>query len=226
MMSNSEITVEIIDRNYEIIKKRMICQMEDAIYRGKELIDSELNKGILDLITKPILKTFYNYWSNKELKGGTLKQIKVTLDSAKNLILNGNAAEDFDKIIEKSFPIYLSGDQTDLQCKKTHSDYSKLREINKKAYIAQVKGAIDMLKVTDPAQTYDDLVRLAFKDRESAYNSLSEQLDFTDECIKIVENDPSILKVPVAKNLILKILRKGFEKTKIDLNNDLDKSFK
>ncbi len=224
-MSYSKLTLEIIDRNYEIIKKRMISQMEDAIRRGKELIDGELNKGILHLITKPIVKTFYNYWSNKELKGGTLRQIKIALDSAKYLILNGNTAEDFNRIIEKSFPIYLSGDQTDLQCKKTHLNYSKLREINKKAYIAQVKGAIDMLKVTNPAQTYDDLVRLAFKDRESAYNSLSEQLDFTDECIKIVENDPSILKIPTAKKLILKILRKGFEKTKIDLKNNLNDTF-
>ncbi len=225
-MSNSESNIEIIDRNYKIIKHRMIVQMNDAIRRGKNLINKELDTGIFNFITKPFINAFYRYWSNKELKEGTLKQIEITLNSAKLLILNGNTPEYFNKIIEESFPIYLSGDQTDLQCKKNHKNYSKLREINKKAYIAQVKGAVEMLKITGNVQNYDDLVRFAFKDRETAYKSLSEQLEFTDQCIKIVEGDSSILTVPTAKGLILKVLRKGFEQTKLNLNRDLDETFK
>lgn len=225
-MSHSESNIDLIDRNYKIIKHRMIAQMNDAINRGKNLINIELNMGIFNFITKPFINAFYRYWSNKELKEGTLKQIEITLDSAKLLILNGNTPDYFNKIIEESFPIYLSGDQTDLQCKKNHKNYSKLREINKRAYIAQVKGAVEMLKITGNVQCYDDLVRFAFKDRESAYNSLSEQLEFTNECIKIVEGDPSILTVPTAKGLILKVLRKGFEQTKQNLNKDLDETFK
>ncbi len=225
-MINSEPSIEIIDRNYKIIKRRMIAQMEDAIRRGKNLINKELNMGIFSFITKPFINAFYRYWSNKELKEGTLKQIEITLNSAKLLILNGNTPEYFNKIIEESFPIYLSGDQTDLQCKKNHKNYSKLREINKKAYITQVQGAVEMLKITGNVQCYDDFVRFAFKDRETAYKSLSEQLEFTNQCIKIVEGDSSILTVPTSKGLILKVLRKGFEQTKLNLNRDLDETFK
>ena len=225
-MSETKPSAEIIERNYQFIKAKMLEQMRDAITTGRKLIDSELQTGIFDIITKPIVNAFYKYWSNKDLKDGTLVQIKTTLDAAKELIKNGTTQEIFEKLVDQTFPMYLSGDQTDRQCKKHHKNYKKLREINKKAYISQLKGAIDLLKVKETAHNYNDLVRIVYKDKETARISLTEQLDFTDECIKIVERDPSILSVITAKKLILKVLRKGFEQTRVRMNRDLDEIFK
>ncbi|GAH91269.1 unnamed protein product, partial [marine sediment metagenome] len=50
----------------------------------------ELNLGILNFVIKPIVKSFYNHWSDNEARVGTLKQIKIALDSAKLLIENGD----------------------------------------------------------------------------------------------------------------------------------------
>jgi glutamine synthetase type III len=225
-MSETKASAEIIERNYQFIKDKMLEQMRDAITTGRKLIDSELQTGIFDIITKPIVNAFYKYWSNKDLKDGTLVQIKTTLDAAKELIKNGTTQEIFERVVDQTFPMYLSGDQTDRQCKKHHKNYKKLREINKKAYISQLKGAIYLLKVKEAAHNYSDLVRIVYKEKETARISLTEQLDFTDECIKIVERDPSILSVITAKKLILKVLRKGFEQTRVRMNRDLDEIFK
>lgn len=224
-MSESKPSADIIERNYQFIKEKMLEQMHDAIDTGKKLIDSDYNGGLFDFITKPIVKTFYSYWSNKDLKDGTLIQIKTTLDAAKKLILNGGSTEAFNNAIETTFPKYLSGDQTDRQCKKHHRNYKKLREINKKTYIAQIKGAVDLLKVKEDAKSYNDLVRIVYKEREVARVSLTEQLDYTGECIEIVARDPSILNVPTAKKLIVKVLQKGFEQTRVRMNMDLDEIF-
>jgi hypothetical protein len=64
-----------------------------------------------------------------------------------------------------------------------------------------------------------------FETKDEAYDSLSRQLDFNDEGIRIVEEDPSILTVPTGKKIILKILRKGFEETKRELINRLDEIY-
>ena len=215
-----------LNRNYKILEQRMIDQMQISLNYGKSLIDSELNLGALNFVVKPIVKSFYKYWSDKDARIGTLEQIKVTLDSAKELVLNGDLSkEKFDRIIVKNFPIYLKNDQTDKQCRQDHKNYLRLKEVTKKCFETQVEESLLFLKVEEDIKDYSGLSRAAFKSKEKAYQALKRQLDFNDEGISIVEEDDSILKVPIGKNTILKVLRKGFELTKSQLIEELDHIF-
>lgn len=215
-----------LDRNYKILERRMIDQMQISLNYGKSLIDSELNVGTLNLIVKPIVISFYKYWSDKDAKVGTLEQIRITLDSAKELVVNGDLSkEKLDKIIVKNFPIYLKNDQTDKQCRQDHKNYLRLKEVAKKCFETQVEESLLFLKVEEDIKDYSELSRAAFKSKENAYQALKRQLDFNDEGISIVEEDDSILKVPMGKNIILKVLRKGFELTKNQLIEELDHIF-
>ncbi len=215
-----------LDRNYKILERRMIDQMQISLNYGKSLIDSELNVGTLNLIVKPIVISFYKYWSDKDAKVGTLEQIRITLDSAKELVVNGDLSkEKLDKIIVKNFPIYLKNDQTDKQCRQDHKNYLRLKEVTKKCFETQVEESLLFLKVEEDIKDYSELSRVAFKSKENAYQALKRQLDFNDEGISIVEEDDSILKVPMGKNIILKVLRKGFELTKNQLIEELDHIF-
>ncbi|MFW9818751.1 MAG: hypothetical protein ACFFE5_03995, partial [Candidatus Thorarchaeota archaeon] len=118
--------MDYLERNYHIVKERMIEQMEKSLELGRTLIDTELDTGILHFIVKPLIKTFYDYWAKNEAKSGTLKQIEVTLNSGKQLVLNGKIEDRFDKILEENFPKYLEADQTSQQCSKSHKNYEKL----------------------------------------------------------------------------------------------------
>ncbi len=217
--------MESIERNYKILEKRMIEQMDISLNYGKTLIDSELEGGIL-VILKPIVKSFYKYWSDKDARVGTLEQIKVTLNVAKELITNGDISkEEFDKTIEKNFPIYLKNDQTDRQCKKNHRNYKSLKEVTKKCFITQMEESIIFLKVNEEIEDYAGLSRAAFETKELAYQALKRQLDYNEEGIIIVESDSSILSVPVGKQIILTVLRKAFELTKKQLIEELDNTY-
>ncbi|MFX1454687.1 MAG: hypothetical protein ACFFDB_04870 [Promethearchaeota archaeon] len=212
-----------IERNYRILEKRMIEQMDTSLNFGKSLIESELDAGVLNVLVRPIVKSFYKYWSDKDARVGTLEQIKVTLDSAKKLILNSEISEEqFYRIINRNFPTYLENDQTDRQCKKDHRNYQALKEVTKKCFITQVEESILLLKVKDEITDYAELSRAAFGTKEKAYQALKRQLDYNEEGISIVEKDDSILKVPMGKNVILTVLRKGFELTKEQLIKELD----
>lgn len=204
----------------------MIAQMEEALEFGKSLIDTELDAGVLNFILKPMIKTFYNYWSSHDAREGTLEQIKITLDSAKTLLNNGKSEEKFEKIVEKNFQSYLGGDQIYRQCRKQHKNFKGLIEISKEKFTTQLRDAVMFLDVReDDVEDYDGIVRSVYKTKEKAHESLSRQLGFNEAGIKIVEKDTSILKVPTGKNIIIKVLRKGFEKTKSELFVGLDNIF-
>ena len=218
--------MDVIERNYKILEKRMIEQMDISLNFGKSLIDTELDIGALNIIVKPIVKSFYKSWSDKDARVGTLEQIRVTLDTAKELIINGDGSkEQFDRIISRKFPIYLENDQTDKQCKKNHRNYKKLEEVTKKCFITQVEESMLFLKVDQDVNNYRELSRATFKTQEKAYQALKRQLDYNEQGISIVESDDSILKVPMGKNIILTVLRKGFELTKEKLLEELDEIF-
>lgn len=216
--------MEFLERNYKIVEQRMVDQMELSLTYGKNLIDKEVNAGILNVIIKPIIKSFYKYWSEKEARVGTLEQIKITLNVAKELVSNGvNSKEKFDRLIDENFPRYLKNDQTDRVCKENHQNYKILKEITRKCFISQVEESLLFLNVKkDDIKNYNDLSRATFKTKEIAYQALIRQLDYNEEGIQIVKQDDSILKIPMGKKIILNVLKKGFDLTKKQLIEDLD----
>ena len=217
--------MDYIERNYKIVEKRFIEQMETSLSHARTLIDSELDAGVFNFIVKPIVKSFYDHWTNGAKKG-TREQIRLALDSAKELVTNGNnSRENFDKIIEKNFPSYLDNDQTNIQTRRQHKNYKLLKDVTKKSFISQVEECILFLKVKGDIKDYQELSRITFGEKEIAYQALKRQLDLNDEGIKIVESDDTILKIPVGKNVIIKVLRTGFEHTKKDLIDNLDNIF-
>jgi len=210
-------------RNYKIVEEKMISTTDLSLDFGRELIDTELDAGAFNFVVKPIVKAFYKLWSDHNARVGTLKQIKIALDSAKMLVENGEiTTEKFDEVINKTFPDYLENDQTDKQCNKNHKDYERLKELTKKSFIAQVEECVLFLNIKDDVKNYDELSRATFKTKEKAYEALIRQLDFNDDGIAIVEQDDSILNVLAGKEIIVSVLRKGFEMTKEKLIEELD----
>ena len=213
-------------RNYKIVEEKMISTTDLSLNYGRELIETEFDAGAFNFVVKPIVKAFYKHWSDNDARVGTLKQIKITLDSAKMLVENGEITKDeFDEVINKNFPNYLENDQTDKQCKKDHKDYEKLKAITKKSFISQVEECVLFLNIKEDVKNYNELSRAAFKTKEKAYEALKRQLDYNEDGIAIVEQDDSILNVPVGKNIIVSVLRKGFLLTKKNLIEELDLIF-
>jgi len=217
--------LDYIERNYQLIKQRMIEQMENSLVRGRNLVETELDTGLLNFIIKPIVKSFYDYWVQHDARDGTLKQINLTLDAGKILLLKGNSNDVFNEILNKSFPKYLEADQTTRQCSRQHKNYEKLMHVSKETFINYLKEVVKLLEITDDVDNYGDLCRIAFPSKEVATQNLMKQLDFTDQGIKIVENDPSILKLPVGRKIIVKALRKGFVQTKEEFIKALNDTY-
>ncbi|MHA2281004.1 MAG: hypothetical protein ACXAC5_09140 [Promethearchaeota archaeon] len=217
--------MDYLERNYHLVKERMIQQMENSIITGRQLIDSELDTGLLNFIIKPLVKIFYDNWAQNDVRGNTLKQINLTLDAGIELLKNGTNEEIFNRIVNESLPKYIEADQTSLQCSRQHKNYDRIIEVAKETFINYLKEVVKLLEVEDDVDNYGDLCRVAFKSKEVAEENLMNQLDFTDRGIKIVEEDLSILKIPVGRRIIVKTLRKGFLKTKKEFFKSLNETY-
>ncbi|MFX0003892.1 MAG: hypothetical protein ACFE9C_10830 [Candidatus Hodarchaeota archaeon] len=217
--------MDYLERNYLLIKERMIEQMNKSLELGRQLIDTELDTGLLNFIVKPLVKTFYDYWAKNEARSGTLKQIKVTLDSGKKLLLNGKTEENFYKILEENFPKYLEADQTSNQCSHSHKNYDKLKQVAKDTFTNYLKEVVRLLEVENEVNDYGDLCRAAFPSKEIAELNLMKQLDYTDKGIKIVEQDSTILKIPMGRKIIVKALRQGYNLTKKEFITSLNETY-
>ncbi len=202
----------------------MIQQMENSIIRGRNLIDTELDMGFLNFI-KPLVKIFYDNWAKNDVRDNTLKQINLTLDAGIRFLKNGATDSEFDRIVNESLPKYIKADQTSLQCSKNHKNYPKIIQVAKETFVNYFKEVVKLLDVKDDVEDYGDLCRVAFKSKEVAEENLKKQLNFTERGIKIVENDLSILKIPIGKKIIVKTLRNGFEETKREFFNSLNETY-
>lgn len=214
-----------LERNYDIVKQRMIQQMENSIALGRNLIDTALDTGLLNFIIKPLVKIFYDNWVQNDVREGTLKQIQVSLESGKQLLMNGNDEHNFNKIVEESFPKYLDADQASRNCSHSHKNYERLKQVAKETFVNYLKEVVKFLEVKEDIEDYGDLCRVAFNKKEVAEQNLMKQLEFTEKGIKIIEEDLSILRVPVGKKIIMKTLRRGFERTKAEFIKSLNETY-
>lgn len=199
--------------------------MEESLKLGRKLIDTELDAGVLNFIVRPVVKTFYDYWAQHDARKGTLKQIDITLEAGKQLLLNGNSEESFNRIIEENFPRYLKGDQVTYQCSKSHKNYGLLKENARETFINYLKEVKAFLSVEEDVNDYYDLARSAFKSKEIAIKNLKKQLEFTERGISLIEDDPSLLSLIAGKKIIIKALRKGFEETKKEFFKGIDETY-
>ncbi|MHA1338544.1 MAG: hypothetical protein ACTSRZ_02965 [Promethearchaeota archaeon] len=210
---------KILKRNEEYIRKRLLKQIDVCLSKGNKYIDEELSNPLLFAI-RPIVKTFYNYGARGELEKGSINNMEICIKAALDAINNND--RDLDEIIDKYFEEYFKNDETAKYCNKNHRNFKWLRENTRETFKYQVKPLIDMLKCMDEARNYEELSVKTFKTADNARKALSMQLDSMERGLKKIEEDISILNIPAGRDLILKILKKGFKDTKQELIGDID----
>jgi hypothetical protein len=203
----------------------MIEQMQHSLELGRKLIDTELDTGLLNFIVKPVIKAFYDYWAQNDARSGTLTQINLTLEAGKQLVLNGSDESAFKSVLDTAFPRYFKSDQITKQCNKHHKNFENLRKVSYNTFENYLNEVILMLKVREEVNNYGDLCRIAFSSKEDARRNLLKQLEFTNDSIKVVEQDPSILNLPVGKRILLTTLRKGYERTKKEFMESIEDTY-
>jgi len=217
----------LVERNYRLIEERMLIQADISLRFGEELIDEEFKGGLSSIILRPTIKLFYSFYAKKNLKAAAVKQLYIVLDTAKDLLLADKKPDDpeFQEFSLQNVQDYIKNDSTVLYCKKKHPNFHRLIENVKEGFLFQVKSTWMLLGMDGDINGYTELTHKSYKNREIARETMIHQMDIIGRGISIVESDQSILDVPAAKSLIMRVLRNGFEQTRAQFLRDIDDDF-
>ena len=220
-----EIEKETLDRNTNFVRNHLFRNMDSSLDLGGDLIDEELH-GI-SILARPIVKAFYHNLVRKDLEAGTRKSIDDMLNLGKLMIQNNVKIDSpkFIALMDQYFPAYLVNDQTGRQCRREHPNFGRLRQNLKTTYKAQIISIVKLLKVNKKVHNYHELCRKAFKTAEECKSDLKMQADAMRCGQKIIGEDLSILNILIARHLIFKILRKGFEQKIAEFNKVIDEIY-
>ncbi len=216
------LTQEILERNELLIKSHLYVQMKAALDVGGEILDEELNQA--NILMKPIVHQLYNSMIKYQLELSTKKTINGTLKMSREMIRDkvGEGSPEFFRRIDRKFPAYLKNDQTSRQCKKNHLNYPLLARNLKKTFEWQIRPVLNLLKVEKrQISTYRDLCRAAYL-KDELKLTLKNQTDAMSYGIKVIEDDKSILNMHIGKDLMIKVLRRGFDKKIDDFQQEID----
>lgn len=213
-----------VERNINLFKKQLIETIDNRLAFGKKLIEAELKSSPFDIIVKPIVSTFYEFFS-KDARKGILKQIEIIIKCGSQFINKEENIDVFNAEVQKMFPEYLKGDQLSGMCKKSHENYPKLKAVLNEVFISQIKESMILFKVKEELDDYNGLIRAAFKTKEEAYRTLITQLDSYDECLSIMEKNLSILTFPTGRKRIFNVLKRGSEESNKDFIKNLDEIY-
>ena len=74
-----------VERNIYLFKNQLIKTIDDRIAFGKKIIEAELSSSPFDIIVKPVVNTFYEFYS-KDARKGIIKQIEIIIKCANRFI--------------------------------------------------------------------------------------------------------------------------------------------
>jgi hypothetical protein len=220
------ISEELLNRNTEILRNNLIEEMHNSLNVGNIYIDKELDGAAI--LIRPIVKLFYNTLVKNDLEKGTLITINGIIKMARQMILDDvkEESDEFYARLDEKFPAYLKNDQTARQCKKDHSNFKKCADNLRNTFKWQVIPTMQMMRNEDPnIIDYPTLARSTFKTADGAKEILMKQIDSMNYGLKIVESDLSIINISTGREIIMRVLRQGFDHKVRDFINQIDEIF-
>ncbi len=212
-------TPKYLDRNTELVRKRLIKQVKISLDKGNKFIDKEMSSNLYALV-KPVIKFFFNEVKRKDMESGSFKQIDLSIQAAKDVILEGISLE---IAIGRYFQAYLRADQTYQTLKKKHRNYTKLVNNTKDVYREQVKPLIDLLQNdSDDMQTYEQLAKNTFKTKDKTLKALTGQFEYMGQGLKWIKEDLTIINLPMGRDILYKILIQGYQETVNELVSETE----
>ncbi|MHA1339227.1 MAG: hypothetical protein ACTSRZ_04025 [Promethearchaeota archaeon] len=213
------ITQEFYFRNEMLIRARLESQIEVSLEKGNKYIDKAL-PGPLNFLIREAVKFFYNGYKKKEMAEGTLDQISVVLNAAKEKIFNPNIS--YDDLVQKYFPQYLKSDQTAKALRTTHRNYQWCVENTRNIFKAQLESIVPMLKCDEPnINSYLELTAATFKTKEGILKALMKQRPYMEFGLKKIGEDLSILNLPVGREVLFEVLKNSYNETWDDLKKEV-----
>ena len=193
---------EKFQKNSEVLKEYWVSEIDDTIKNIKRSLDHFFS-GIWGWMLNPFVKFAYKFFLSPDVRKKSIAQLDPILDGAR--LLNSN---NLDEVIENYFEDFKKNDLATLRCRKKHEKYPELLENMRKNYIARVKGA--KILINSNGESYSELVRNAFSNKEEARNIMIKTLHLAKEGLDFVVENEMMKLSSLIKSQTIRILYEEF----------------
>jgi predicted DNA-binding transcriptional regulator AlpA len=192
-----------------IIKERF---KEEINLASKHLENFILKKyfGGLRILFRAIFSTY-----SRHLKKVAFTQLDLLFETLER------------RLTKKLLQQLLAYDATSVYLKAKHKNFPKIQKIIKKnlRYLRKsIKRMVDS-GLREGAKNYDEIARAAYPRPSQAKKVLGRGIKVSEEIFQIIQKDPSIIKVPIGKKLVLKIFEEAIEYTKRRMEKSLQETY-
>ncbi len=207
-----------LEEHANIIKEEMLHELDLGLEYIQFLI-SKMYGGIAGWFLNPIARLIYHLMARKDIREKCIAQIDIVLDCA--LKYDGKNLEE---LIEENFEQYIFNDQSFHHCKKQHKVYPVIEGIMKDIFKSRIEPAHKMLY--SKGDSYDELTKSAFTQKEDALNNLQRELEFSYDVMGVIKEHKKVMKIPsFVRDKIITIMEQGQKYAEERLTSRIDEIY-
>ena len=201
-----------IEKKRELILDRFMKEFDDGLQYIKDQVRHSLYEGVTGWLVNPIASWLYKLFVAPSIRDHALKNFNTLLECAQNFNGKEVCMERAMEIIEENFEELTKNDPSYQRFDKKHKKADEMIALIKEGFAQQLILAKKLLE--SEGDTYEEIIRNAFKSREIFEEFTNQQLNNTYKGLNLLLTEKKLLKVPgIIKEQTKCLLKRGYDFT-------------
>lgn len=207
-------------------KKRIILEeVERQIHSYGGFLERKISErfhGIIGIAIRSVAKKLFSWIMRTGVINRFKKNYKFILDTCEELNERGKEIED---IVREKREGYLESNELYVRANKKAEKIKKLEKYLLEDFKVRLKIYSRILKAD--GESYEELVKNAFKEKEDLKKLVKEEFEIIERIIRLISSERDVLRIPSGmRGPLLKIFSVSAQIMKEKMLGDTDKIYK
>ncbi|MFX0133701.1 MAG: hypothetical protein ACFFDN_08660 [Candidatus Hodarchaeota archaeon] len=201
-----------IEKKRDLILEKFMEEFDIGMDFMKHQVRHNTFDGLTGWLLNPIASWLYKIFVAPSIREHALENFNTLFDCAQEFNGNPVCMESAIEIIEAKFDELTENDPSYQRFDKKHDKAEEMIELIKEGFAQQL--LLTKKLMDSPGETYEEIIKNAFKSRNTFMQFTEEQLRNTSRGLNLLVSEKKLLKVPgIIKSQTKRLLQKGYDYT-------------
>lgn len=201
-----------IENKRDLILEKFMDEFDIGMKYMKDQVRHNLYGGITGWLLNPIASWLYKIFVAPSIRDHALDNFNALIECAQEFNGNEVCMDSAINIVEERFDELTENDPSFQRFDKKHEKAEEMIQLIKEGFAQQLLLAKKLMD--SPGETYEEIIRNAFKTRHTFMQFTEEQLENTLRGLNLLVTEKKLLKVPgMIKKQTQRLLQKGYDYT-------------
>lgn len=201
-----------MDKKRDLILEKFMEEFDIGMKYMKDQVRHNLYDGLTGWLLNPIASWLYKIFVAPSIRDHALDNFNTLLECAQEFNGNEVCLDSAIKIIEERFDELTENDPSYQRFDKKHEKAEEMIQLIKEGFAQQL--LLTKKLIDSSGETYEEIIRNAFKTRNTFMQFTDEQLENTLRGLNLLVTEKKLLKVPsIIKKQTQRLLKKGYDYT-------------